>query len=145
VQNLPIATATTAAPAPTTAAPTTTKAPTLLLTYPGCGVNKATTVVNGVAGLKGSFRLLTTITCTQKGGPATFVSVSKVEFPTALSTASVKALAIKVKDSTKNIQGTTNGSVSTVQAKKTLTVTLKGTGNPTTENILRSLAPALTK
>jgi hypothetical protein len=115
-----------------------------VLTYSSCGVNKATTVVNGIAGLKGSFRLLTTITCTQKPGlPTTFVSVSKVDLPSALAPGALKTLAANIKTSTKNIQGTTKGSMSTVQLKKTLTVTFKGTGNPTTENILRSVAPAL--
>jgi hypothetical protein len=75
--------------------------------------------------------------------PATFVSVSKVDLPSALAPGALKTLAANIKASTKNIQGTTKGSMSTVQLKKTLTVTFKGTGNPTTENVLRSLAPAL--
>jgi Spherulation-specific family 4 len=146
VQNLQIVT-TTAPAIPTTSTapiPTTTKPAAVTLSYSSCGINKATTTVNGIAGLKGSFRLRTTITCTQKPGlPATFISVSKVDLPSALAPGTLKTLAAKVKDSTKNMQGTTKGSVSTVQVKKTLTVTFKGTGNPTTENILRSLAPAL--
>jgi hypothetical protein len=71
------------------------------------------------------------------------VSVSKVDLPTALKPVTLRTLAANVKNSTKSIQGTTNGSVSTLQNKKTVTVTLKGTGNPTTENVIRSLAPAL--
>jgi hypothetical protein len=69
--------------------------------------------------------------------------VSKVDLPNALAPGTLKALAANIKDSTKNMQGTSKGSMATVQLKKTLTVTFKGTGNPTTENILRSLAPAL--
>jgi Spherulation-specific family 4 len=130
--------------ATTSSVPTTTKAPAFQVSYGTCGVNKTTTIVNGIAGRNGSYKLLTTISCSQKNGaPATFVSVSKVELPVALKPAALKLLSANIKNSTKNIQGTTNGSMSTVQTKKTLTITLKGTGNPTTQNVVRSLAPAL--
>jgi hypothetical protein len=123
--------------------PSSTKSPIDQIRYATCGVNKTTTVVNRIAGLQGSFKLLTTITCARKNGaPATFVSVSKVELPVALKPVALKVLSANIKTSTKNIQGTTKGSMSTVQSKKTLTVTLKGTGNPTTQNVVGSVTPA---
>ncbi len=145
-QSLPVANTftTSTTTATTSSTPTTSKAPSFQTSYGTCGVNTTTTILNGIAGQSGSYKLLTTITCSQKNGaPATFVSVSKVVLPVALKPAALKLLSANIKNSTKNIQGTTNGSMSTVQTKKTLTITLKGTGNPTTQNVVRSLASAL--
>ncbi len=143
LQSLPVATTTTLEATSTTALPTTTKTFVFQITYSTCGLHRTTTVVNAISGQTGTYRLLTTITCSQKTGlPAKFASVSKVELPSALRPDALKVLAAKIKNSTKVVQGTTDGSVSTVQTQKTLTVTLKGTGNPTAENIIRSLVPA---